>query len=157
MNMTNFYLISHLLYLIFFISPFQVEGDSMLPYMHPGELFLIDQRDLVKANPARADVIVFSFGDEYYYVKRVIGLPGESVKLQENNVYIKDGSGKYQLLKENYLLGKSFNYGDERIFKIPAGHYFVMGDNRNNSKDSRFFEDPYISSEQIYGKMVFPE
>lgn len=155
--MTNFYLISKFLYLIFFISPFQVEGDSMLPYMHPQELFLIDQREEVKFNPERADVIVFSFGDEFYYVKRVIGLPGESVKLQGNNVFIKDENGKYQLLKENYLLGKTFNYGDERIFKIPAGHYFVMGDNRDNSKDSRYFEDPYISSEEIYGKMVYPE
>jgi signal peptidase I len=154
--MTNFYLISKLIYLIFFISPFQVEGDSMQPNMHPGELFLIDQRENVRKYPERADVIVFSFGDEYYYVKRVIGMPGESVKLEGGNVYIKDSNGKYQLLKENYLSGKNFHYGDERIFKIPAGHYFVLGDNRDNSKDSRFFENPYIPAEDIFGKMVYP-
>jgi signal peptidase I len=75
------------------------------------------------------------------------------VKLQDNNVYIKDQNGKYQLLKENYLPAKTFHYGDERIFKIPAGHYFVLGDNRPNSLDSRRFGP--ISKEQITGRVFF--
>jgi len=152
------------LYLIWMIavklslySPFMVEGDSMLPTLPNQEIFLIDKS--VENKPEdlkRGDIIVFSFDDKYYYVKRLIGLPGEYLKINAEGVWIKGSDGNFQLLNEFYLGGRKFKYGDERYFIVPEKQYFVLGDNRDHSKDSRYFEPPYVQLGQIYGKYIFP-
>lgn len=142
---------------IAFLSPFMVEGNSMEPTLHSGELFIIERSQEKLTDLRRGDIVVFSFDDEYFYVKRVIALPGETLRIGGDVVEIKKtGEDVYKKLNEPYLMGDVVNYGDERFFIVPEGEYFVMGDNRLHSKDSRTFIDPYVSLENIYGKYVYP-
>jgi signal peptidase I len=153
---------SNLFFWIFIISalqnysPFLVEGNSMLPNLQANEIILIDKQVERADGLQRGDIIVFSFDQNYFYVKRVIGLPGDSIEIKKNQVKLKNQDGQYRELNEPYLHGEVFNYGDERFFKVPQGKYFVMGDNRDSSKDSRYFVDPYVDRSMIYGKYVYP-
>jgi signal peptidase I len=152
--MSNFFFILIVIARLAVVSPFMVEGESMLPTMHENDLFLIETNLQVADDLQRGDIVVFSFDDEYFYVKRVIGLPGETVKIEDSFVEIKRGE-TYKKLNEPYLMGESYDYGDERFFIVPEGEFFVMGDNRGHSKDSRTFKDPYISFEDIGGRQVY--
>lgn len=157
--MTNLFLIWFIVTKAYFWTPFLIDGASMEPTLHSGEVVMIDRdKSLLlegKAELKRGEIIVFAFEDNFFYVKRVIGLPGEKLKINKEGVFLKLDSGEYQLLNEPYLLGGEFNYGDERFFQVPAGKYFVLGDNRDHSKDSRYFGDPYISTENVYGRFVW--
>ena len=156
--LTNFFFVWMLFTKVAFFSPFMVEGESMMPTLHQQELFLIDRKVVDTGDNAlhRGDIVVFSFDNSFYYVKRVIGLPGEYLKINQDGVWIRGSDGSYQHLDEFYLGGKKFNYGDERFFMVPEKQYFVLGDNRDHSKDSRFFSPPYVSLSQIYGKYIYP-
>lgn len=104
------------------------------------------------SDPERGDVILFDppDGGDYYYVKRVIGLPGETVEIRDGRVYI---DGAEEPLEEPYVKGSPIgNFGP---YQIPEGCYFVMGDNRNNSSDSRHWSNPYVSRDAIHAKAVF--
>lgn len=102
------------------------------------------------SEPERGDIIVFKYPDDenILYVKRIIGLPGESLMMMDGEVYI-DG----EALEEPYL--KEDAYGTYGPYVIPDGHYFMMGDNRNLSWDSRFWENTFVPEENILGKGVF--
>lgn len=129
----------------------------MLPTLQDHQIFLIDKDFSQEGGLKRGDVIVFSFDGKYFYVKRVIGLPGETVKMGGSKIQIKTAGGVYQTLVEPYLLGKNFDYGDDRYFIVPAGQeYFVLGDNRPHSEDSRFFVYPFIKLKDIYGRYIYP-
>lgn len=154
--MTNLFFIWFLATKVAFWSPFMVDGESMEPNLHTQELFIIDRSSASLHNLKRGDVTVFSFDGSYYYVKRVIGLPGDTLKISSDGVSLKESDGTYRLLIEPYLLGKKYNYGDERIYIVPEGEYFMMGDNRDHSKDSRFFAYPYVALKYIDGKYIFP-
>jgi len=104
------------------------------------------------SDPERGDVILFDppFEQEYYYVKRVIGLPGETVTIRNGLVYINDSATP---LDEPYLPdAPRGNFGP---FQVPEGCYFVMGDNRNHSNDSRHWSVKYVPRENIYAKALF--
>lgn len=97
--------------------------------------------------PERGDKIVFLFKETgEYYFKRVIGLPGEKISFKDDHVYI-DGV----LLEEDYLNPVVMTQCDD-TFLVPEGCVFVMGDNRTNSYDSRFWDDPYVSIDDIEGR-----
>lgn len=98
----------------------------------------------------RGDIVVFKYPDDrkVLYVKRVIGLPGDTIEIKDGVLYI---NGK--LYKEDYL--KEPMIGSFGPYKIPAGHYFMMGDNRNDSHDSRFWENKYVPRDDIIGKVIF--
>lgn len=153
--MTNFYLIWFIATKLIFWAPFMVEGQSMEPTLHDRELFLIDKQVSQEGELKRGDIVVFSFGDDYYYVKRIIGLPGETVRIGASVIEVKSADGQYHILTEPYLNGEKFNYGDERFFIVPEGEYFVLGDNRAHSKDSRSFSYPYVKIAQIYGRFLW--
>ena len=101
--------------------------------------------------PKRGDVIIFKFPDDETgktnYIKRVIGLPGETVNIVDGVVYI-DGKE----LKEDYL--KEEPQGSFGPDEVPEKSYFVMGDNRNNSSDARFWENTYVTEDKIIAKAV---
>ena len=132
--------ISVLIIRSFLIQPFLVSGASMEPNFHNGDYLLIDEVSYRLKKPERGEVIVFHYpGDgNFYYIKRIIGLPGEELEAKNGKivVYNKEFSDGL-VLNESYLppnLDTIFK--GERV-KLDNGHYFVMGDNRNFSFDSR--------------------
>jgi signal peptidase I len=129
---------------------FWVEGNSMWPNIL-GQEFIVMRKRFEYQEIARGDVIVFENENGEYLVKRVVGLPKEKLKLRGEDVFLRDESGKFQVLQEDYLGGKKFDYGDERYFVIPYDAYFVLGDNRPESRDSRYFANPYVNREKIVG------
>jgi len=123
----------------FLIQPFLVSGASMEPNFSSGDYLLIDEISYRFTQPARGDVIVFHYpGDEsVYYIKRVIGLPGEKLLLNNGEIKIFNSQNPNGfVLKESYLPMDLKTGGNEEI-NLKDGQYFVMGDNRNYSFDSR--------------------
>jgi signal peptidase I len=157
------FIIASLVMRLMTFSPYLVEGPSMEPTLHSGELFILDQEAYKKADPQRGDIVVFSDPDkpDYFYVKRILGLPEERLHVTDKGLYIEN-HGKTEELPEPYLanaggISKSYaldGYRDE-IFAVPDGKYFVMGDNRSHSLDSRSFIYPFIPKENIKGKYLF--
>ena len=113
-----------------------VDGQSMEPNFHSGEYILTNRWQYLFGTPERGDAVVLRFpGDPEHtkYIKRIIGLPGEKVKISKGQVYIND-----QKLDETYLPPNTNTYPD--MIKILSGDdYFLMGDNRANSSDSRIW------------------
>ncbi len=110
------------------------------------------------SNFQRGDIVIFPEPDwtessnmpRDYYVKRVIGLPGEKVEVREGHVYINGIE-----LKEDYLNEEMKPGWGDGTYDVPAGCYFVMGDNRNHSGDARFWKNKYISKDDIVAKVMF--
>lgn len=102
--------------------------------------------------PERGDVVVFKYPDneDVLYVKRVIGLPGETITIKDGRVYINDSE---EPLADEYV--KEEPYGDFGPYTVPEGSYFMMGDNRNNSLDSRYWQNKFVEEDKILGKVVF--
>lgn len=102
------------------------------------------------SEPERGDIIVFRAPDEpeSLYVKRVIGLPGDTVEVLEGVTYVNG-----EPLVEDYLPEPA--NGSYGPYHVPEGHYFVMGDNRNHSLDARFWNNTYVSEDAISGKVYF--
>lgn len=103
-------------------------------------------------SPQRGDIVIFKYPDneEELFIKRVIGLPGEKVEIRDGLVYINDSS---EPLSEPYLTVTPI--GDFGPYQVPEGHYFMLGDNRNFSKDSRVWNHPYVAENKIVAKAVF--
>ena len=104
--------------------------------------------------PERGDVIFFYFPDDESkkYVKRIIGLPGEKVVISNAKIYINDS----EIPLEEPYLNEDWNVGiGPYEFYVPAGCYFVLGDNRNSSVDAREWQNPYVATEKIIGKAIF--
>ena len=104
------------------------------------------------SDPERGDVVIFKYPDDetMLYVKRVIGLPGDTVEIKDGSVYI---NGSEEPLEEDYI--RETTEGDYGPYEVPEGCYFMMGDNRNNSLDSRFWNNKFVEEDKILGKVVF--
>lgn len=102
------------------------------------------------SDPERGDIIIFKYPDDesILFIKRVIGLPGETVEIHDGNVYING-----DILDEPYLTVRT--EGTYGPYEVPDGHFFMMGDNRNNSADSRYWTNTYLSREAVVGKALF--
>lgn len=129
-------------------------GDSMSPVLRNGDVVLVNRIVYNATTPKRGDVIVFKpKGNEndHYYIKRIVGLPGETIEIIENRVYI-DG----KRLEEDYETTNIDDVGvvDEKL-KLAGDEYFVLGDNREQSEDSRDADVGNVKREYIYGKAWF--
>lgn len=149
----------------------EVIGHSMEGTLHDGESVWLDKLSYRFQDPKRFDIVVFPYQDsETYFIKRIIGLPGETVYIDpEGNIYIGTEDTLYkepdgEIHNEAEKLVES--YGNETIKESLRGiaaepvtlgdnEYFVLGDNRNNSQDSRYEEVGPISRDIIQGKTVF--
>lgn len=123
----------------FLVQPFLVSGASMEPNFHSGDYLLIDEVSYRFREPQRGEVVVFHYPNNknIYYIKRIIGLPGEEVEIKNGKIKIYNSeNSKGFILDENYLFN---NLGDSKIEKTLIGgeKYYVLGDNRNFSFDSR--------------------
>ena len=142
--------ISIVLYL-FIMTPHEVIGNSMHPTYQNGEYLMANKLLYKFKEPQRGDVIIFKYSDTQDFIKRVIGLPGDKVMLKDGHIYIND-----KLVDESsYLSNSIYTNGGEFLHEgetitVPEGQYFVCGDNRPHSSDSRTFGP--ITKENIKGK-----
>lgn len=139
---------------IFLMEPFFVRGDSMEPNFHSWDYLIVDKFTYLFKNPERGDVIVFHppFDDSIYYIKRIIGLPGEKLIIEGDKItiYNKENPNGF-FLKEDYLQG---HYTSGRIeVRLENDEYFVLGDNREVSYDSRKWGP--LKRNRIVGKVFF--
>ena len=130
----------------------KVSGNSMETALHDGDNLIVDKLSYRFREPERYEVVVFPYRhqENVYYIKRIIGLPGETVQIKNGEVYI---NGK--LLGENFGVEK-INVGDEGIAKdmlvLGEDEYFVLGDNRNHSSDSRDSSVGILKKEELIGR-----
>jgi signal peptidase I len=141
---------------LFIVSPHTIEGPSMEPNFCRGDVILADKLTPLFRGYTYGDVIIFKKNDNEDYIKRIIGLGGDRIKIEEGKVY-RNG----ELLNESYLpvnrltelpSGAKMVEGEEYI--VPSGHLFVLGDNRRQSADSRFFLSIDPSVNTIKGRVV---
>lgn len=136
--------------MIFLYQPVKVEGTSMNPLLSDQERIFIN-KFVYRFEPIeRGDVVVFWYplDRSKSFIKRVVGLPGETVEIRAGKVYVNGRELQDQYVPAGYLDGS--NYAPRRV---PQGQYFVMGDHRDSSNDSRVFGP--VPQRYIYGKAVF--
>jgi signal peptidase I len=136
--------------IVFFYQPVKVEGTSMNPLLSDQERIFINKFVYHFEPIERGDVIVFWYplDRSKSFIKRVVGLPGETIEIRDGHVYINDHELADQYVPAGYLDGSTYT-----PHRIPADGYFVMGDHRDSSNDSRVFGP--VPRQFIYGKAVF--
>lgn len=124
---------------VFIAQPFVVEGLSMFPTFHNGDYLIIDELSYHLRKPLRGEVIVFRYPNDpsVFYIKRVIGLPGERVSIDRGVVTITRTDGTTLTLSEPYVVQEDATY--TQTTTLGSDQYFVMGDNRPKSSDSRIW------------------
>lgn len=129
-----------------------IPSASMEPTIMTGDRIFGNRLAYKKNGPQRGDIIIFKYPDDesQLFIKRVIGMPGETLEVKDGRVYINSDA---MPLNEPYV--KVDAVGDYGPVTIPEGCYFMMGDNRNQSADSRFWVHPFLKREKILGKAVF--
>jgi len=137
----------------FAVSPATVIGQSMEPTFYEGEDLVMLH---ITNNYQRFDVIVLKTNGGEFYLKRIIGLPGETVKIDHNVISINGNIIEQSFIDEDSVYTYC-NSSHLQVceFNVPEGSYFVMGDNREHSLDSRFDELGFVTEEQLYGRIVF--
>lgn len=140
----------------FWVSTVKVQQNSMLPTLKPNDIVILDKL----SSYSRGDVIVFSYSENDDYIKRVIGIGGDTVWTENGDVYLeytdKNGKKVTEKLKEDYINEQSSTFtngymGDLEKITIPEGKLFVLGDNRHVSVDSRHAKVGLISQDSVKG------
>lgn len=138
----------------FFFSPIIVDGPSMQPTLYDRDRMIINKFIYYLREPKRFDIVVFHASEQKDFIKRIIGLPGEHVKMEDNILYINGEPVEEDYLYDHSGENKQRNFTLEQLpghyEQIPDGYVLVLGDNRNNSTDSRKLG--LISIDQIVGK-----
>ena len=139
----------------FIFEPVRVDGASMMYTLEDGEFMIATKYDYWLGDPERFDIVICNYpntSDGMYRVKRVIGMPDETIELRAGELYV---DGKH--VEQNFEMTPNQAYFGP--YTVPPGHYFVIGDNRNNSKDSRAAMVGPLSRDEIKGHVravVFP-
>lgn len=141
-----FIILAIILIRLFIVTPVRVDGPSMNDTLQDGDILLLDKYDNTYE---RFEIVVFNYNGERL-IKRVIGLPRETLSYKNNKLYINGNE-----IEDNYGLGytEDFDLKNINLTKIPDNEYLVMGDNRNNSLDSRYIGT--ISKDKILGSVKY--
>ena len=146
-------LVIFVIFYLFLFQPHQVKGKSMIPAFEDAEYLLTNKITYRFNNPQRGDIVIFKSpqNKKYDYIKRIIALPGEKISLKDGKIFINGSSLNESLYLPENIYTKGGNFlAEEKELEIPENQYFVVGDNRLNSSDSR--EWGYITMENIIGK-----
>ncbi|TRZ82381.1 signal peptidase I [bacterium] len=139
----------------YIIQPFFVKGSSMEPSFQDGNYLIIDELTYHLRAPKRGEVMVFHFpqNTKQFYIKRIIGLPGETIKISDGQVLIinKEYPDGFVLSESNYIDSENTPGNIEK--KLDNNSYFMMGDNRLHSSDSRSWGE--LEKKYIVGKVLF--
>ena len=137
---------------LYFVQISKVYGTSMLPTYHEGNIVLVDKVFYKHSEPKRNDIVVVDYKDanmkETFIIKRVVGIGGDHIEIKDNELYLNG-----ELLEEDYINGAMIN-SEDMVVDVAEGKVFVMGDNRNNSLDSRklgYFD----FDEDVIGRVFF--
>lgn len=137
----------------FIFSPYKVEGASMSPTFKNGDSLIIKKIGFEPKDLKRFDVIIFHANEKDDYIKRIIGLPGDHIQYKNDELYINGKKSEESFLQDKTAEPKPFTEDFEMEGTVPADHFFVMGDNRPFSLDSR--KIGFIPFEQVTGKVNF--
>jgi len=151
--------IAAFLIITFIFRPVSVDGLSMFPTLNNADRLIIEKVTYYFRKPARGDVVVFNYAADpkQQYIKRVIAVGGDKVKIHDQKVYVNG-----EPLKEPYIfeaMDAMIDQTYENEVTVPKETLFVMGDNRNNSKDSRYSDVGFVDLKQLLGKTftrIFP-
>ncbi len=134
----------------FIVELYIVEGPSMQPTLVNNERLVVNKFIYRFKQPDKGDVLVFKYPQDQSrdFIKRVIATAGDSIEVKDSHVYVNG-----QLLTEPYITNEKIK-GSYPLATVPEGHIFVMGDNRNNSEDSRFSDVGFVPLDLIKGKAV---
>ena len=144
----------------FIIINARVPSGSMQDTIQPGDRLFGLRLTYLFSEPKRGDIVVFRYpvddalGHKTNYIKRIIGLPGETLEIRDARIYI---NGSDTPLDEPYLREEWVERNDGITFKIPEGCYVMLGDNRNNSSDSRYWHDVALRDFMMEGKEITEE
>lgn len=124
---------------VFVVSPFVVDGASMHPTFENLDYLIVDELIYSIKAPARGEVVVFRYpgNPSIFYIKRIVGLPGETVSINRGVISVTTVAGENLSLSEPYIVNEDATY--TKSVPLSPGEYFVMGDNRPNSSDSRIW------------------
>ena len=145
---------------LFFVTPAVVNGASMMPTFEDGDYVLLNKLGPAMSGYDRLDIVVFETGEHENYIKRIIGLPGDHIEYVEDELWINGERfaepylDEYkEALTDRGPLTRDFTIdGALGQSVVPEGHYFVLGDNRRGSLDSRSPEVGFVSADAIVGK-----
>ncbi|GIW69191.1 signal peptidase I [Candidatus Parcubacteria bacterium] len=134
--------------------PFYVVGSSMAPTFNSGEYLIIDELSYQLRDPRRGEVIIFRFPKQpsLYFIKRVIGLPGETVEIRGNTVFVHAADGMHEFALNEPYVAPEHQRTDYSVTVLGKDEYFVMGDNREASLDSRAWGP--LPREYIVGRVL---
>lgn len=133
----------------FIVELYLVDGPSMRPTLQSAERLVVNKFIYRFRAPERGEILVFHYPRDPSrdFIKRVIAIPGDTIEIKDGRVYVNS-----TLLNEPYILSKT--RGNYPLATVPEGHIFVMGDNRNNSEDSRFADVGFVPFDLIKGKAM---
>ena len=136
----------------FIIVNAQVPTGSMVDTINIGDRLIGFRLSFLFNDPQRGDIVIFKFPDDesQNYVKRVIGLPGDVIQIKNGQVSVNG-----EQLEEDYLLEPMIPRAEEEVYVVPEDSYFMMGDNRNSSLDSRAWVNKYVKKDKILAKVIF--
>lgn len=145
---------------LFVMQPHQVNGSSMYPNFEDGEYLLTDKISYRLGEPQRGDVVVFHApeasrcpeGTGCDFIKRVIAIPGDTIDIQNNRIFVNGMPVSEPYLSDN-IVTQEGAFSNQGSYQLPPGNYYVMGDNRNQSSDSRAWGP--VPIQNIVGKVFF--
>ena len=130
----------------------QIPSGSMENTIMTGDRVIGNRFAYSFSDPQRFDIIIFRYPDDesQLFIKRIIGLPGETVEIRDGKIYLNGSDEPLEDVQTKETMVGSFG-----PYTVPENSYFVMGDNRNDSKDSRYWTNTFVTKDEILGKAIF--